>query len=81
LRAFIVFNLLGVALNCFISAFSRQCLERKLAVVVVGFPATPLIKSRVRFCISAAHTEHDLITALRAISEVADQVCVQDQEF
>jgi hypothetical protein len=43
-------------------------------VVVVGFPATPVIKSRVRFCISAAHTEHDLISALRAISEVADQV-------
>jgi hypothetical protein len=40
------------------------------AVVVVGFPATPLIKSRVRFCISAAHTEEDLISALRVVDQV-----------
>mmetsp|Transcript_53378 Transcript_53378/g.141500 ORF Transcript_53378/g.141500 Transcript_53378/m.141500 type:complete len:455 (-) Transcript_53378:174-1538(-) len=58
-------------------AFSRQCLERKLAIVIVGFPATPVIKSRVRFCISAAHSESDLISALRAISEVADQVMIK----
>jgi len=32
-----------------IPAFSRECLKRKLAVH--RFPATPLIKSRVRFCI------------------------------
>ena len=43
-----------------LSAFSRECLERKLAVVVVGFPATPLIKSRVRFCISGMHAKRAL---------------------
>ena len=59
-----------------IPAFSRECLLRKLAVVVVGFPATPLIKSRVRFCISAAHTEDDLISALRVVDQVADQVMI-----
>lgn len=58
-------------------AFSRECLVRKLAVVVVGFPATPLIKSRVRFCISAAHTEEDLIAALRVVDQVADQVMIK----
>jgi len=60
-----------------IPAFSRQCLLRKLAVVVVGFPATPLIKSRVRFCISAAHTEEDLISALRVVDQVADEVMIK----
>jgi serine palmitoyltransferase len=60
-----------------ISAFSRECLERRLAVVVVGFPATPLIKARVRFCISAAHTEKDLIAALKIIDDVADRVMVK----
>ena len=60
-----------------IPAFSRECLLRKLAVVVVGFPATPLIKSRVRFCISAAHTEEDLIAALRVVDQVADQVMIK----
>ena len=35
-------------------------LERGIAVVVVGFPATPLNGARVRFCISAAHTREML---------------------
>ena len=30
-------------------AFSRACLARKLAIVVVGSPATPLLKS-IRAC-------------------------------
>ena len=36
----------------------------QLAVVVVRFPATPLIMSRVRFCISAGHDPADLAQAL-----------------
>lgn len=40
-----------------IAAFSRECLKRGLAVVTVGFPATPLVESRARFCISAGHTK------------------------
>jgi len=54
-----------------ISAFSRECFKRGLAVVVVGFPAVPLIKSRARFCISAAHKREDLDRALAEIEEVA----------
>lgn len=38
-------------------AFGREMLKRNMGVVVVGFPATPIIESRVRFCISAAHTK------------------------
>ena len=44
----------------------------QLAVVVVGFPATPLILSRARFCISAGHKLEDLKDALVKIEEVAD---------
>eukprot|EP00462_Mataza_sp_D1_P025134 CAMPEP_0175144046 /NCGR_PEP_ID=MMETSP0087-20121206/13868_1 /TAXON_ID=136419 /ORGANISM="Unknown Unknown, Strain D1" /LENGTH=471 /DNA_ID=CAMNT_0016428379 /DNA_START=82 /DNA_END=1497 /DNA_ORIENTATION=- len=55
-----------------IPAFSRECLERNLAVVVVGFPATPLLLARTRFCISAAHTRKDLEDALDKIEEVCD---------
>jgi len=54
-----------------IAAFSRECLKRGLAVVVVGFPATPLVLSRARFCISAAHSREDLDDALVKIKEVA----------
>ena len=53
-----------------IPAFSRECYKRGLAVVVVGFPATPLVESRARFCISAGHERADLAEALRKIDEV-----------
>ncbi|KAL0235005.1 hypothetical protein GEMRC1_001587 [Eukaryota sp. GEM-RC1] len=55
-----------------IPAFSRECLKRGLAVVVVGFPATEILLSRVRFCVSAAHSKEDLELALEVINEVAD---------
>lgn len=42
------------------SAFGREMLKRNVAVVVVGFPATPLIESRTRFCMSASHTREQL---------------------
>ncbi|DAZ95175.1 TPA: hypothetical protein N0F65_012429 [Lagenidium giganteum] len=54
-----------------IGEFSRECYKRDLAVVTVGFPATPLLLSRVRFCISAAHTREDLDKALKKLEEVS----------
>jgi serine palmitoyltransferase len=60
-----------------IGAFSRELLKRNIAVVVVGYPATPLISSRVRFCLSAAHTMNDLKEALKAIDEVGDLLCMK----
>lgn len=51
--------------------FSRECLRRGLAVVVVGFPATPLLLSRARICASAAHSIEQLDRALAIIAEVA----------
>ena len=45
---------------CVDSAFSRECLKRGLSTVVVGFPATSIINSRARFCLSAAHTKEML---------------------
>ena len=46
----------------------------QLAVVVVGFPATPLLLCRTRFCVSAGHTREDLDSALAKIEEVCDTV-------
>jgi serine palmitoyltransferase len=51
-----------------IAEFSRLCFERRLAVVVVGYPATPVISSRVRFCISASHRREDVENALEVIN-------------
>ncbi|PTB81806.1 serine palmitoyl transferase subunit [Trichoderma longibrachiatum ATCC 18648] len=53
-------------------AFSRLMLARKISVVVVGYPATPLISSRARFCVSAAHNKDDLDRMLIACDEIAD---------
>jgi serine palmitoyltransferase len=41
-----------------------------IVVVVVAYPATPLISSRVRFCVSAAHNVEDMNNVLRAANEV-----------
>lgn len=60
-----------------IGAFGREMLKRNIGVVVVGFPATPIIESRARFCISAAHTKDMLDTALSVISEVGDLLQVK----
>jgi serine palmitoyltransferase len=51
-------------------AFSRMMLERNIAVVVVGYPATPLTSSRVRLCVSSSLTKDDLDKLLIAIDEV-----------
>ncbi|DAZ92661.1 TPA: hypothetical protein N0F65_006470 [Lagenidium giganteum] len=53
-------------------AFARACWARKLAVVTVGFPVTPLLLGRARFCISAAHTKEDMDHALKALAEVSE---------
>ncbi|XP_019746552.1 serine palmitoyltransferase 2b [Hippocampus comes] len=55
-----------------IGAFGREMLKRNIGTVVVGFPATPIIESRARFCISAAHTREMLDTVLEAMNEVGD---------
>uniref|UniRef100_A0A9L0KDW6 serine C-palmitoyltransferase n=1 Tax=Equus asinus TaxID=9793 RepID=A0A9L0KDW6_EQUAS len=55
-----------------VAAFARHLLKRKIGVVVVGFPATPLAEARARFCISAAHTREQLDTVLEALDEMGD---------
>jgi len=50
--------------------FSRECLDRGIAVVVVGYPAVPVMYERVRFCISAAHTLEQLARVVAQVAEV-----------
>ncbi|XP_046576494.1 serine palmitoyltransferase 2-like [Haliotis rubra] len=64
-----------------IAAFNRMALERGLGTVVVGFPATPIIKSRARFCLSAAHTKEMLDTALVIIDELGDELNMKYSRF
>jgi len=54
------------------SAFSHEMLRRRISVVVAGYPATPLVSSRVRFCVSAAHNKDDLDRMLVACDQIGD---------
>lgn len=60
-----------------LNAFSREMLRRKISVVVVGYPATPLVSSRARFCLSAAHTKDDLDRLLAACDEIGEVLQVK----
>jgi len=60
-----------------VTAFSRLMLERKVAIVVVGYPATHLLMSRSRFCISAAHTRADMDFILDQLREVSLEVGIR----
>lgn len=55
-----------------LAPLSRRCLERGVAIVVVGYPATPLLMSRIRFCVSACHTREDLQYVLDVMREVTE---------
>ena len=53
-------------------AFSHEMLRRKISIVIVGYPATPLVSSRARFCVSAAHTKDDLDRILTACDDIGN---------
>ncbi|KAK1769376.1 PLP-dependent transferase [Phialemonium atrogriseum] len=55
-----------------IAAFSHEMLKRKISIVIVGYPGTPLISSRARFCVSSAHNKDDMDRVLAACDEVGD---------
>eukprot|EP00005_Dracoamoeba_jomungandri_P004445 CAMPEP_0174251000 /NCGR_PEP_ID=MMETSP0439-20130205/977_1 /TAXON_ID=0 /ORGANISM="Stereomyxa ramosa, Strain Chinc5" /LENGTH=419 /DNA_ID=CAMNT_0015331209 /DNA_START=387 /DNA_END=1646 /DNA_ORIENTATION=+ len=55
-----------------IAEFSRECLKEALGVVVVAFPATTVLASRARFCMSASHTREQLEEAIESIAMIGD---------
>ncbi|KAI0050304.1 serine palmitoyltransferase 2 [Auriscalpium vulgare] len=52
--------------------------ETPIVVVVVAYPATSLTTSRVRFCLSAAHTKDDVDIVLRACDEIGDLLDIKN---
>lgn len=52
--------------------FSRICREEGIAVVIVGYPATPLLFSRIRLCMSSCHRKEDIVKALDVFSRCGD---------
>lgn len=66
----------GVLLSCYLSfsAVIRTLTTRHVAVVGAGFPATPIMEGRIRFCLSAAHTKEQLDYALDVIDDVSENL-------
>lgn len=58
----------------FCRAMVRILIEKKIATVGVGYPATPLMQARIRICLSAAHTKEQLDYALDVIEKVANEL-------
>ncbi|XP_034827286.1 serine palmitoyltransferase 2 [Maniola hyperantus] len=56
------------------AATVERLTARGVASVGVGFPATPLNKARIRFCLSAAHSREQLDQCLDAIEEVVEEL-------
>lgn len=57
--------------------FSRLLRQDKIASVIVGYPATAVISSRIRFCMSAALTKSDLDYVLEKMDELGDLLRVK----
>jgi serine palmitoyltransferase len=51
-------------------AISRECLKRNIALVVVGYPATPILMCRIRLCVSASHVKEDLEWVVDQLDEL-----------
>jgi 7-keto-8-aminopelargonate synthetase-like enzyme len=62
-------------MTVYFRAFNREMLKRGVAVVTVGFPATPLVLGRVRFCLSASHTKEMLDEVYDFVSVLLILIC------
>jgi serine palmitoyltransferase len=51
--------------------------ENGIACVVVGFPATPIVSARVRFCLSASHTREQLDYVLGVVDQLGSQLALR----
>lgn len=52
------------------NVYQYYMLLYQVAVVIVTFPATPLLLARARICISASHSKEDLIKALKVNPDI-----------
>ncbi len=60
-----------------IPALVNALLDRGVATVGVGFPATPMAEERARFCVSAAHTKEMLDEVLGIMEYLVDFISIK----
>ncbi|CAL6107377.1 Serine_palmitoyltransferase 2 [Hexamita inflata] len=56
---------------------SDKLLERKIVAVVVGFPAVPMVSARIRFCMSASHTDEEIDYILKHMDQIGDFLSIK----
>lgn len=57
-----------------LAALSRTLLQHGVAVVSVGFPVTPFLLNRIRFCISSALTIDQIEEAVKTMSDFGEKM-------
>lgn len=62
-----------------IAEFSRLCLENGIAVVVVGYPATPVLENRVRLCMSSSHTNEDIDRMITVFDQIGKLIGMKNK--
>uniref|UniRef100_A0A915IYF2 serine C-palmitoyltransferase n=1 Tax=Romanomermis culicivorax TaxID=13658 RepID=A0A915IYF2_ROMCU len=55
----------------------RAMLDDGVGIVVVAYPATPIMSARIRFCLSALHTKRDLDKAIDSLNAVIDVINIR----
>lgn len=55
----------------------RAAMKQNVAVVGAGYPATPLLEARVRFCLSSAHTREMLDYVVDVFDDIGSQLHVK----
>lgn len=55
----------------------RAAMKKNVALVGAGFPATPLLEARVRFCVSSAHTKEMLDRVIEVVDEIGDKMWIK----
>jgi len=62
-------------------SMSRRLLEHGIAIVIVGFPVTRLLLSRIRFCLSSGHTIEELERAVQIISQEGERIGLKYRKY
>jgi len=62
-------------------SLSRRLLQHGIAIVIVGFPVTRLLLSRVRFCLSSGHTIEELEKAVQIISREGERLGLKYRKY
>lgn len=66
-----------IYLPTLIEYLTQTAIEKGVALVAVGAPATKLIECRLRMCINASHTKKQLKKALLVLDELGDTALIK----